>query len=244
MKKATKVTFYLILLLGLIFFSKEKLLGSYHSDIYALDGGPSITEEPTHEVTPTLTPTPSPFPIIVWDKNRPLTWDDFKGPVPSPKPEGIDAESVTGVNSKYKITSKCEPIGKSGKVKCTATAEDIKATAEFDPNTSWVDPDKKTDKLLKHEQGHFDISEYFARKKQKEMEKAAKNGVTKEGPSDKAADLMKEAEDELDHTLMKICDDINAEEDKMQKQYDSETDHGKNDKEQEKWNKKIENLLK
>jgi Bacterial protein of unknown function (DUF922) len=84
----------------------------------------------------------------------------------------------------------------------------------------------KTAYILSHEQGHFDIAEIFARKLHKEMSKYVFNKKT----------YQKE--------LKKIYEDISEEKDKMQNEYDKETNHSINKEKQAAWLKKIETLLK
>ncbi|HKC68371.1 MAG TPA: DUF922 domain-containing protein [Bacteroidia bacterium] len=89
--------------------------------------------------------------VIVWQKNRKLTWDDYQG-----KRQKRFAAAST-VYSMYRHISKT-PSG------------DIIATvkAYFYPKdswkSSWID-----DALLAHEQKHFDIVELYARKLRKQL---------------------------------------------------------------------------
>lgn len=187
-----------------------------------------------------ISPSPSPTPtIIVWSKDRKLTWDDFQGPVPSPAP-ALDAESSVGVHSSWKTSHKCQNAG-GGKRKCTVTITEVSAQAEFDQSQSWVKPDKKSDDLLHHEQGHFDISEIFAKKKQEQMNKFVGQSETATADTDEKA--IEEAEKKIEKKLMKICDAINKEEDAMQKAYDTQTKHGTDADQQKKWDEKIQKLL-
>lgn len=225
--------FSFLLFLGFTFaFLSNRGYPSVQST-FAVNGSP--------EPSPHVSPNPSTLPIIVWNKDRKLTRSDFQGPVPATAPAERHAESHVGVHSTWKISTKCEPVGKSGKVKCTATINEVNAQAEFDPNQSWVKPDKQTDDLLKHEQGHFDIAEHFARKKREQMN----NFV---GQSESAvADTEQEAEDQatekLEKKLMEVCDAIDKQEDALQDAYDTQTKHGTDADQQKKWDEKIIKLL-
>ncbi len=44
---------------------------------------------------------------------------------------------------------------------------DVESVAEFYPASSWVMPNRKLESLLRHEQGHFDITEIYSRKMKK-----------------------------------------------------------------------------
>jgi hypothetical protein len=80
------------------------------------------------------------------NKNRPLTWDDFKG-APD-RNSGTDAFTVWNINySLGSINFKGDTI-KIGK---------FSVKLQLDEKQSWTKPEKQTTILLKHEQGHFDL---------------------------------------------------------------------------------------
>lgn len=83
----------------------------------------------------------------------------------------------------------------------------------------------KTAYILSHEQGHFDLAEIFARKLYKKLKeyRFSKKSYQKD--------------------LQKIYRDIQEEKDKMQHQYDRETNHSINKEKQAEWLKKIEKML-
>ncbi len=84
--------------------------------------------------------------VIVWNENKPLTWDDFKG-----KP----ARRFAAASTNYDIVKSCEQ-------KNDSIAIDIKAV--FYTYKSWKKTSWLNDDILAHEQKHFDIVELFARK--------------------------------------------------------------------------------
>jgi len=90
--------------------------------------------------------------VIEWDKDRKLTWDDFKGKVPKSN-RGMGAIAATGVYKYYYYSKR--------KVS-------IKIVAIFDCNISWNSNNNDYEGLI-HEQGHFDIAEIFARRLRKEL---------------------------------------------------------------------------
>lgn len=155
--------------------------------------------------------------FISWDKNRPLTWDDFKGEPDASSPHS--AETVT------KLESAWEGEGVKGGVKVTS----VSSTAFFNSSQSWVKEGQKSDDLLKHEQGHFDIAEIFAREKKKEM--------------DKLVGQVFESEEAVNKKVEEICQKIQKRLDKMNEQYDKQTKHGTDKKKQEQWDKKIKKIL-
>ena len=89
----------------------------------------------------------------------------------------------------------------------------------FNRNRSWIE--KKTTKILKHEQLHFDISELYARKIRKSfyLIPISKNSF----------------ENQLDSLFNKFMVELNYEQDK----YDLETQHSIIDSAQIRWEKEI-----
>ena len=83
----------------------------------------------------------------------------------------------------------------------------------------------KTDYILSHEQGHFDIAEIFARKLNKKMSEYRFDKKT------------------YQKDLNKIYHDILDEKEKMQNDYDKETNHSINKEKQAEWLKKIAKML-
>ncbi len=93
---------------------------------------------------------------LMWNKDRPLTWTDFKGAVP--KNADFVASTNTGISFGYSYTNT------NGKI-------DVKFTIEsfIHPEKSWFQKDKVDDYILAHEQTHFDISELYARMLKKRL---------------------------------------------------------------------------
>jgi hypothetical protein len=82
---------------------------------------------------------------IDWQKNRQLTWDDFKAPVN--KNSSAAASTATHISANF---SK-----KNNVVSFTIACQ-------FSKHESWAV--SKTPYILSHEQGHFDIAEIYTRK--------------------------------------------------------------------------------
>lgn len=139
---------------------------------------------------------------IAWDSNRKLTWTDFRC---SPDPNSLYA-SVTdwAISCIYNYTAH----GFQVDVKCT-----------FDKNASWTRSNSAY--ILKHEQGHFDIAEVFARKLRKEIAQAQFDPQT--------ASLV----------INKLYDNVTKECINEQDQYDDETEHSVNEEKQKEWEIKI-----
>lgn len=96
---------------------------------------------------------------INWSPTERLQWSDFKG-----RPES-GSPAVAMTHSGFQTFPTNEKIGDRTYVR-------TKVVAQFDCHESWVrSSEKNNDYALKHEQGHFDISEIFARKLAKELNK-------------------------------------------------------------------------
>jgi hypothetical protein len=144
--------------------------------------------------------------LIDWSATRRLTWNDYKG---NPDPNSDAAASTTSyLGIEYNFSNN----------KVT-----YKIACRFSKNSSWGLT--KTDHILGHEQGHFDITEIFARKL---------NKLTGEYKFNKNT---------YQRDLQKIYDDIQDEKEEFQNQYDNETDYSRNKEKQTKWLDKISKML-
>lgn len=141
---------------------------------------------------------------IAWSKDYKLKWNDFKG-----SPDiNTSASASTGTLISYILI----PISDST---CKA-----KIFSYFLKNSSWTFT--KTNKLLlKHEQGHFDIAELFARTFRSKVE--GKIFSFRTASLDVATYLVK----------------ILEEKDRYDELYDKETEHSINEERQSYWSKKI-----
>lgn len=144
--------------------------------------------------------------LITWNENKKLTWSDYKGKA---KPDtDAAASTATYLGIEYNFSSK---------------GFDYKITCSFSKTKSWGL--HKTDYILSHEQGHFDIAEIFARKLHKKMSEYKFN------------------KNNFKDDLKKIYVHITSEKEEMQNAYDRETNHSINKEKQVEWLKKIDQLL-
>ena len=142
-----------------------------------------------------------------WRKDYKLTWADFKG-----KPDSTSrnlAISSTGIAYSFRYSN---------------TAFSYSAIAFLDRNKSW----KKQlagIHILKHEQGHFDITEIFARK--------LYTAIGNLQPSKKT----------IEKNVSRLAETIIRQKNDFQKKYDTETNFGMNKEAQAKWETMIEKEL-
>ncbi|WP_139348510.1 DUF922 domain-containing protein [Chryseobacterium sp. JV274] len=150
---------------------------------------------------------------IQWSTDRKLNFRDFAHPTHE-EDNSTGAESYIGMD--YKIVS--NSIW-TGKIK-------IKIDAIFYPEKSWINKKYITNNhILNHEQKHFDIAHVFADKLQNVIDSQIK------GTKD------------FNDNFQKLYDANFVEYSAFQARYDSETEHGANLEQQNKYNGIIERMV-
>ena len=147
---------------------------------------------------------------IAWSADHKLTWSDFKGKHNIPPPQ----DALT--NSDISLTT----------VNTTNDSIRLQIICYFNPLKSSATTKPKSDKLLRHEQGHFDLTEIYARLLRKKLSEAKVSG--------------KSATSEVTAIYKKNF----AECQKEQKKYDKETKHSLIEDKQKERNADIEKRLK
>ena len=154
--------------------------------------------------------------IIEWSENQKLTWADFLD-------TADENDAVADALTSYKI----EIIPSNVKVDeqdRILNYKELTVKANFYKYHSWHI--EKTDKLLEHEQLHFDIAELFARKMRKEFVKMQRENDSKFDSYSKCYSR-----------LWRECKE-------MQQLYDYETNHGREKEINLEWIEKIKLELK
>lgn len=144
--------------------------------------------------------------LLRWSAHRKLTWEDYKSR-PNPNSDAA-ASTTTYLKVSYDISS---------------SGFSYKIESKFSKSRSWGL--HKTDYILSHEQGHFDIAEVFARKLHQKLSAYKFNRKT------------------YDKDLSKIYEEVTQEKEETQNAYDKETRHSINKEKQAEWLKKIEKML-
>src|SRR5678810_497929 len=136
--------------------------------------------------------------MIPWELDKRLVWDDF---LCEPK-VGSDAvaSTSTSLGIAYQLSN--------GELR-------YHITCYFNKEKSWGL--MKTDYILAHEQGHFDITEIFARKLNEALQNYKFNKKT------------------YKRDIGQIYQFIVSQKEEYQKMYDSETDHSRNRRTQYDW---------
>jgi hypothetical protein len=145
--------------------------------------------------------------LIDWSAERKLTWSDFKKEPDPSSPNAALTNSIIRYDFGYSDAG-----GFKFRIYC-----------QFDQDNSWGR--LKTDYILSHEQGHFDIAEIFARKLNRAFKQYKPSSNIKKDINQIYKDTMHAFHD-------------------MQLQYDSETNFSINEPQQKEWIKKISDQLK
>ena len=144
--------------------------------------------------------------FIPWSPNRRLNWDDFRS---APK-RNSDAVASTSTS-----------LGIAYQIKNSALTYQL--TCNFSKTKSWGLV--KTPYILAHEQGHFDITEIYARKLHQALQSYNFD--------------RKNYKQDVNRMYQKIV----IEKEAFQEMYDNQSDHSRNKKEQAAWLLIIEKLL-
>ena len=150
--------------------------------------------------------------LILFDRNRKLTIKDFKG-----RPDNYSH----GVGATYSGIS----LEMQGQNKNGAVTVNVTLTVYFDQTKSWMKPEGKTERVLAHEQIHFDLTAIKAC----DLAKAIEQGkFTADNIQQKIRDLQQHHTQELS---------------KLQQAYDKETKHGIILEKQAEWSAKVAERL-
>jgi hypothetical protein len=147
----------------------------------------------------------------LWEANDPLHWSDFKGKVDDTSE--FWALTYSGTSFTTKVTD--------GKDKPTLRFD---VRSYFNTNLSWTKPSLQSEGLLRHEQMHFNISEFYSR----QLNKALNSYVY-------TANYINE--------ILQIVNANRMQRQAMQDKYDNLTEHRKNAEMQKQWEKFLTNLL-
>jgi hypothetical protein len=144
---------------------------------------------------------------IPWTPSYRLNWTDFMC-APQHNSNDVVASTSTALGLAYQI--------RNGKLT-------YQITCRFSKNKSWGLV--KTPYILQHEQGHFDITEIFARKLYQVLSHYQLNRPTFQADINTIYDTLMQAKEAF------------------QQAYDAETDHSRNKRHQQEWLERINQLL-
>ena len=137
---------------------------------------------------------------ITWTQSKKLAWSDFQSE--------IDSDIFGKALTSYKIDFLPEDVLVDEQDKIQGY-ENITVVARFYKKQSWTTVAASDTVVLKHEQLHFDIAELFARKIRKKFKELQENGEARFS------------------VYSEVYNQLWMESRKYQKQFDFETDHGR-----------------
>jgi len=151
---------------------------------------------------------------VYWHERNIITWNDFT------QVDKLTNKTDIKINGDEAAIISC-PINSKGLYYDDDGNLVSEVTTFLNIAESYVINGKQNNHLLKHEQGHFDISELYARKIRKElsMYKFTKFNIYK--------------------MFIKISDRLLKESKRYNDEYDRETNHSINKEKQAEWDKKI-----
>jgi len=170
--------------------------------------------------------------LLPWDEDRPLTWEDFQGQ----PPEDVELRDEAAFIryrlriQKTNFTLTYNPNTHTWKAKIDPAT--LKVENLMDRSQSWVDPKRRSSRLLKHEQGNFDINEVYRRIVETRLKQLEAEAPTQ-----------KEAAEELQRLVDETLDQISRKVEQVQAEYDRETAHGQDQEAQAEWEAKIREWL-
>jgi hypothetical protein len=168
---------------------------------------------------------------ISWSADRPLTWEDFAGPVAARAAPEHAAMTAASLSWTYAYAFEWSAAA------CAYRITDIRVAALFDPGKSWVKPDQRTAAILAHEQGHFDITHIHKLMFDDSARRfIGATGVCK-GKSEKR--IASFIEGEIAARVGPVYEQIWRNHTRVQETYDSETRHGIWTEAQKSWLEKI-----
>lgn len=178
--------------------------------------------------------------LVPWNKNFILKWSDYTGTSDSNSPQ----KAWTHTCIRY--TFEVEIIKKATKIKFTI--KNVKVTAYYNQSASWVKSELliRNDQaaILKHEQGHLDIAEKFARKMQSKMiERVNEKTYSCKGKNEEEWKLY--ANTSADAILDQIFNEVAKEWHEYEGEavgYDFRTKHGMKHDEQAKYDTELNQL--
>ncbi len=170
---------------------------------------------------------------IEWTPDFSIKPENFLGIVDDSDPH--DARTRAGVN--YFFEHSVEENKKRYKIKI----ENIWVRAYFLPHGSWIREkilgEINLPKLLKHEQGHFDLAERSARRFERKLKNKFQNKTFSYNKN-----LVSDPVAEIRHSIQMEFEILNKEVEQGHRNYDKLTNHGLISKEQEKFDTRFAQL--
>jgi hypothetical protein len=170
---------------------------------------------------------------LAWSGVRPLEWSDFRGPVDPTAADNAAATTAASLNWSYKYRLERSDRG------CTYRITEIETEAMFHPQTSWVRPGHANDRVLEHEQGHFDLTQIHKMM----LDSEARDLVDEERDCGSRRASLSDVEEKVAEIVTPVRDRVWRNLQRVQEQYDAETQHGILGDAQREWTARIQEAL-
>ena len=155
-----------------------------------------------------------------------LTWDDFRGPI-------MEGQQVAWISATIVLDPvRVDMVDEEGGG-VIARARNPGVYALMNKLDSSAQRGGRTDENLAHEQIHFDLTEYLARRLSRELRELTVEGATRSEQLER--DLLLAVQERYNQTLSDL--------ERLQQEYDGETSHGRRGGAQRKWGEKAASLL-
>ena len=169
---------------------------------------------------------------IPWSEDRPLTWSDFEGEI---DPEAsADTAAMTAASLNWSFSYSIE----RGR-RCRFRITEIGTQALFHPDESWVRSEHRTDIILEHEQGHFDLTQVF-----RLMLDSEADALVGEARSCGRGDATtRDVEPQVERLVQPVREEIWQRLQQVQAEYDAATRHGILEDVQRQWTARIRDAV-
>jgi len=167
---------------------------------------------------------------VPWSADRPLTWADYLGVPEADASATVGARTRILLNYRYQYVTEFDAASKRYCSRVYAPA--VQVACMIDPLSSWVRPDARTDRLLNHEQRHFDLAQVYARKIQAAISVVLAHGATASA-----------AQGALTAQVQSTAAQVNSAWHEVDGEYDQETGGGTNPVAQQQWDQRIDSWL-
>jgi len=172
---------------------------------------------------------------IEWRSDRPLSWDDFEGAVPRDADAVRVASTASSLAWSYAYEIEWSQRG------CMYSIVKLESVARFLPDRSWVRPGHRTDEILEHEQGHFDIAQIYNEQFKAATRDLIGSAMQCNGQSERKA--ARAVESEIAQLVGSTYEEVWSQYQLRQETYDSETRHGIDREAQSRWTRTIAESL-
>ncbi len=157
---------------------------------------------------------------------RQVTWEDFKG---RPARRQLEQARISTAIQAVPLEIKVTLVDQGSWVAVPLAVEFYSAMSKVE---SSVGKGARTDQLLAHEQGHFDLTEIMPRRLNRRLVGLESQGASTKGAR---ANLIKKIERAYDQAAEELSE--------LQSSYDARTRHGIARQEQRQWSEKIAEML-